>query len=81
MVRVLAFSVPVSVVWKTYSFAMAESKGIARLVQKQAGRAKEKVGGRRLFAPGRPWGPSPGPGTAAGLRRGAPRSADIFVIA
>ena len=27
-----------------YDNAMAEAKGIARLVQKQAGRAKEKVG-------------------------------------
>ena len=27
-----------------YGNAMAEAKGIARLVQKQAGRAKEKVG-------------------------------------
>ena len=31
-----------------YASAMAEAKGIARLVQKQAGRAKEKV--RMIFA-------------------------------
>lgn len=32
-----------------YTSAMAEAKGIARLVQKQAGRAKEKVRGWKLF--------------------------------